>query len=606
MAKRIPLTRLNIPHFEGVNAFSASHVSRAVEFKHVENARSMRIGILEKRRGTLMMGNNLSETASFGLFYFENNNNNSNGLYKVVTSSGITKLYYYNTSSSTWNSIRSGLSNAYADYTIAEDSMFVVNGVDNGFFVEDDGTTIVSSGDTSLFNHLYKMPLARKINYYKDRLYIADYNYGSQRVKNGVGISSRPMGLISLVNEDAASGSTEIKVTDTTYIRSDGTDQLEVFRGGTLKGTLVVTGKTEEKITVSSTSFSILSSDELWVKGTYGDAPKVFRWPDILGGKNSYEQKNYDTFKLSGEQNGSITMMTNVGDIMIFANRENIGIWNNHYEKSLNIGIGCASDYGYVKALGTLWFLDYNGIYATSGGYPKLMSSKVEPYIKGATKAGLENATMGRKGFSIFCAIGDVTLYHEDGSAKRKLKNVVLEYNLRQTNWYVHTGINAVNFATYKDDNEAELLAYNDGGYAGNRTYEFLNKDKYTDDNNGSEKNIPFRVDSIDITLSTQFEIISYPQEVIVETLRGSVLEAFISLDRESYYRVTGDISKGCTVIKTTSEDKNIAEPRCRQLSVSLRDFTDKPCVISRMAIMAIRTLEIENNNEDNILSINK
>ena len=600
------LKRLEITHFEGTNAFVASHVGKSVEFKHVENARSASIGTVEKRNGTISIGDNLTELACYGLFYFENDHANTNNLYRTVNQGGTSGTYYYNTSTSQWTSIRTGLANVNMDFTIAEGNMFMVNGSDNNSFVQSNGTTVVEGTTASITNHLYKAPKARKVNYYKDRLYLADYNYGSERVKNGIAISSTPMGLICLADGDSAAGETEIPVTDTTYIwGGPPNDSLDVYRGGSKIGTIAVTGKTESQITIIAASFDIESADELWVAGTYGDFPKVFRWPDTLGGKTQYEKKSYDTFKLTGEQNGEMTMMANVGDVMVYANRENIGRWNNHYAKSLDLGIGCASDFGYVKALGTLWFLDYNGIYATTGGYPKLMSSKVEPYITGATKEGIENAAAGRKGFSIFWSIGDVTLYNKDGSPKRKLENVVLEYNLRQENWYVHTRINAVQFATYKDTNNSELLAYNDGGDAGRNCYEFLNKDRYMDANPGGDRAIQFRVDTIAITLSKQFEKINYPQEIIIETLRGSVIETFISLDHDQYYRVTGDSSKGCTIVKTDSRDKNIEEPRCRQISVSLRDSTEKPCVLSRMAMTYVETLEEQNVNEENIRSLN-
>ncbi len=294
-------------------------------------------------------------------------------------------------------------------------------------------------------------------------------------------------------------------------------------------------------------------------------------------------------------------MIANVGDVMVYANRENMGVWNNHYPKALDLGIGCSSKNGYVKALGTLWFIDYNGIYASTGALPKLMSAKVEPYIKGATKSGLEEASAGRKGFSIFFSIGDVKLYHADGSTKRELSKVTLEYNMRQENWYVHTGIDATHFVTYKDDSNAELLAFTDGENAGGNTYEFLSKGVYLDANPTGAKEIPFRFETDNITLAKGFEFISYPQEIITECTRGSTSQVFISLDNAPFYRISGDVIKGCTTLQIGRREQKYAETEalCRSMRISIRDYTKKLCKFSRIAINYIETRETHDQIED-------
>lgn len=587
--------RIEIPNFEGVNALVASHVSKKTELKHVENARSNEIGSIEKRNGTVRIGQDLTVTDNYLFSYFENDMADNSGLYKVAKTAAGTKVYYYNDNTELWTSVHTGMTATDADWTIAEGNLFIVNGSDNNFYIEDDGATVVASSSTAIANHLYKSPKAHKINYYKDRMYLGDYNYGSNRVRNGIAVSSTPVGIIALVDGDHASADgTTFDITDTTYVRGNGTDQLDVYRGNSKKGTLTVTGKTETGITVNALGFDLKSSDELWVKDTYGDAQKIFRWPDIFGGKAPYERKEYDTFKLTGEQNSDITMMANVGDVMVYANRENMGIWNNHYPKSLDLGIGCSSPYGYVKALGTLWFIDYNGIYATTGGLPKLMSAKVEPYINGATRSGLENGVAGRKGFSVFFSIGDVTLYHADGSVKKELSNVILEYNLRQENWYVHTNINVLQFITYKDTDNAELLAYTDGGYASGNVYEFLNKDRYLDAHPNGDREIPFRIDSDNITLGKSFEFISFPMEIISECVRGSGSSVFISLDNAPFYRIPGDVVKGCTTLQVgRKEQKRVeTEAQCRSIRISIRDYTKKLCKFSRVAVIFAETRE--------------
>jgi hypothetical protein len=88
-----------------------------------------------------------------------------------------------------------------------------------------------------------------------------------------------------------------------------------------------------------------------------------------------------------------------------------------------------------------------------------LISRKVERYIKGATKAGIESAAAGYKGLSIFFTIGDSTLYNNDGSVWKTLSDCCLEFNTVDQNWYVHTNISATEFVTFIGTNGAERLS---------------------------------------------------------------------------------------------------------------------------------------------------
>lgn len=407
----------------------------------------------------------------------------------------------------------------------------------------------------------------------------------STSYKNSILKSSNPLGIVALVDGDYALGVVKISVTDTKYIRS--TDSLDVYRGALKKQTLTVTGKGEDYINVVATTTTLQSSDELWVAGTYLGT-RVFRWPDNAA--TGVNVKQYDTFKLSGGLNDRIKMMTTIGNVLIVANDNNLGIWDNYkwdsYKtENLDVGIGCVSDQGYVKALGTLWFVHYTGIYASTGGYPKLMSVKVEKYIQGATKAGLQASAAGRRGMSVFFAIGDVTLYKPDGSIDRHVHKVVLEYNMRHENWFVHSGIDAKFFATYMSTLDPDKLEFcgTDG-----EVYEFLAG------NNDNTKEIPWELTTSPITLSSEFEKICYPKEIILEIERGSGIKCFISLDGGSFYEIKGEAIKGCTVLKVTPQYDHEEYARCRNITISLREFSKTLCKLSRIAINYSDTEEFE------------
>ncbi len=669
---------LSISYFEGINSSVGYNLAKPQEMYHAENVRSGEIGIIEKRQGTRRLGNSITATANYKIFYFTDSTNPY--FYRVSTVGGITSIYYLNSTPAwtaltslgtsiyelgssttqfditnpsgttfryTWdtngtdpnidhhmrvgstvvinaqnfNSVNkgtftvTGVSANYFEVTnasgtaetnktigtgsitvsgnnfssvIAENTAFLVNGDTDNLEINADGTTVSSSASTS--SSLYKSPKARKINYYKDRLYLSDFTYGSVRYKNTILRSSIPVGIVSLVDGDHASGVTTLNVTDTKYIYSS--DSLDVYRGGTKIETITITAKTENSLTVTATSNAIKSADELWVANTYA-GNKVFRWTENSS-EIGIDVKRYDTFKITGGGNERIKMMVNIGDVQVFGTDNSLATWNDSNLKNYDLGLGCVSDRGFVKAVGQLFFLHYTGIYSmTDYSLPRLVSSKIEKYITGATRTGLENACMGRRGLSIFCAIpGDVTLYNSDGSIFKTISDIVLERNLRQENWFVHTGIKATEFATYPRSTDADSLQFSstESGY---HVYQLFSNE--LDDAVTSDKEILFRADTNRIT----FKQISQIKEIILEAERGSDIKCFISLDGNPFYEISGTAKKGLNIFRVTSKDDDITNPvRCRTLRVSIRDFSKKLCKISSVRIRYIETMEEETNRE--------
>lgn len=79
------LKRVNLKYFEGVNAQVGNNLSKLTELSHGENVRSNKIGTVEKRRGTVDVGDDITALASYGLFFFSNSTGTNTGLYRIVT-----------------------------------------------------------------------------------------------------------------------------------------------------------------------------------------------------------------------------------------------------------------------------------------------------------------------------------------------------------------------------------------------------------------------------------------------------------------------------------------------------------------------------------------
>lgn len=693
------------------------NLGKKTEFIHAENARSKIIGTIEKREGQTVLGTNsvnkpFVTTANYGIFSFQNNNNQ--GFYRISVAENstlsinvtdnilvtetflpstlsiivtdkinitekinnntgdIVTIYYLN-SSNQWiplSGLGANIAGGIFDYTYAEGCTFLVNQNSDNRYIDSDGITVYSSTSTS--GHLYNTPPASRINYYKNRLYLADFIENGIRYPTTVLRSSYPVGIVSLINEDrtisntvwgyvttngtttltgsgskflttykagdiiTVSGETarivesvtsdtvlvvtqpfststgplsysltgcSIEVTDTKYLYADsGVNVYDVYRGDTLMTVLTVTQVNENSVNATwSGAPSLLSSDEIWVNGTH-NSKKIFRWV-----KNSSSTgntvKQYDTFKLSGGENDPITMLTNIGNVMITANKNAMTSWNDYTLENFDLDIGCVSKKGYIKLNGVLYFLHYNGVYATSGSTPERISNKIEKYINGATKIGKENSAAGKKGSSIFFTLGDVVLYREDGSVNKTLKDVCIEYNIIQTNWYIHTNVKANEFATFVEESNTDRLELADTS-DNHAIKEFLSGE--TDDG----KEINFRIDTMKLTpgahsTSTSssvaaFEYSSKPIGLLAEAIRGSAMKVFVNTDNsEDYYPLEGQITKGLSVIKIKGKDPSRGDPPvCRLISFSIRDSSKQICKLSRLTLVYLPTTDEEQDND--------
>ena len=348
------------------------------------------------------------------------------------------------------------------------------------------------------------------------------------------------------------------------------------------------------------TSSAIRASCALWIPGTKNapDSVKVYRWP-VVTGESSINPTGFNvlTFTPPNDNDIEVKMLVPVGNVLFVGSNNNIALWNNHVFQYLDAGVGCVSKNAFTKCAGFLFFLHYTGIYRTQGNMPELISSKIEKYINGATKSGLENACAGHKERSVYFCIGDVTLHLPDGSINKVLKDVCLEFNIIHETWYIHTNIKAEQFASFSDDvtdNYDRFMAITNGTNL--PVSEILVKDLFTDD--GEE--IPFRADTQNLSLGTTFEKIAYPLEIAMEVQRGSGIKVFVSLDFGPWYELDSEAAKGSTIMKVNHKDQNYAQPpRCRSIRLSIRNNSKQGCKISKVSINYIISAEEEIERPD-------
>lgn len=599
--------RKEISYFDGLNSQVSSNIAKKEELMHSENVRAATIGTIEKREGSSILGDTIVSTSNLGVFYFNNDSATNTGLYRISTVGAVQSIYYLNTSD-VWTKLTGSGTGFSADSDgfdtcVAEGNLYLVNkSVPNRYIdIETGAAVTIATTPSYETNNLYQSPPANLVNYYKNRLYLANYwdESGKGRLwKNSILRSSTPLGIVALVNNDVAAGATAIDVTDNKYIYKG--EPLDVYRGygNAIITSVTVTKVNESNIEVNPIAVDLKAADELWVRLTYSGDKKVFRWvknSDATG----VDVERFDTFKFSSSTDNDdeeIKMMENVGNVMIIGSNSNLGIWNDYTLRMLDLGVGCVSRRGKVKCSGSLFFIHYNGIYQTEGEMPKLISEKVSRYIQGATKAGLEAAAAGKKGRSVFFALGDVTLYNPDGSTEKTLPDLCLEYNITQQNWFLHTNVPATMMATYiasSGDFDRLVMTTTNTNLP---VMEFLKRNIYLDDT----AEIHMRADTPNMQIGTLFEKFSYPLEIIVEMERGSGLQCFVSLDMGGWYALEGEASKGVSVFKVNRKELNETRPpRCRNIRLSFRQNGKALCKISKVAINYMTSAEEEIQSPD-------
>lgn len=642
--------RFDIGFFDGVNSAVQNNLVKRTELAHAENARAPIIGLIEKREGQRKHGANTNNNPfvaqeNYGLSTFENDGINNqlfrvcraatqdgtlsisvfdnvfSGDYPLVgsftppnlilvveditisepifytlldgdtvildgTSNG-SSIYYLSTADQ-WtvmsDSDGQNIIGGRCDFTKAQGNLIIVNGKDYNRYIQSDGTTVVDSVSSG---HLFNSPRARKVAFYKNRIYLADYLFNGVRYKTSIVRSSYPSGIISLVNGDhtSISDGATVSLTDLKYIYSDsGGNTYDIYRGSTLISTMTVTAVNETSVVANFNNdpVTLLSSDEVWVAGTYS-GEKQFRWvnnPTSFG----KDVKQYDTFRLSGGEEDPITLLEPIGNVLMIANKNAMMTWNDYTLESFDLGVGCVSPTGYTKLLGKLYFMHDTGVYFTSGGLPTLLSRKIERYISGATRSGLENSAAGVKGLSVFFTIGDVTLYKPDGSIDKTLKDVCLEYATADKNWYVHTNVPADQFERFVDTAGTERLLF-EHSEAGHFIKEFLNGN--TDD--GAE--IFFRADIQEIQFIKEIETYATPISIITDMERGASVQCFVAPDEKDYYRLDGMVVKGISNLKINSEETLRSKPiTCRKMKISYRDSSKQRCRITQVSVVYLPT----------------
>lgn len=169
--------------------------------------------------GTAAAAAPFTATTNLGFFFFSNTFNK--GLYRISTVGASTSIYYLK-NDDVWTAL-TGYGTGFTpgdlvSTCIAENDLYIANqSITTRYITGTDGTTVVDS--TTASGNLYNCPQANLINYFKGKLYVADYISSGVTYKNTILMSSTQLGIIALVNNDVAVGQTVIPITNNKYFQ---------------------------------------------------------------------------------------------------------------------------------------------------------------------------------------------------------------------------------------------------------------------------------------------------------------------------------------------------------------------------------------------------
>lgn len=116
---------------------------------------------------------------------------------------------------------------------------------------------------------------------------------------------------------------------------------------------------------------------------------------------------------------------------------------------------------------------------------------------------------------------------------------------------------------------------------------------EYLVGNSDDGSGINFNVETKHGVLSTNFENIIYPVELIVEVEEGNNIQMAISLDG-GIFRPVGTVRRGFTRLPIDLDVSNGDVPRCRQIAIAYREMSEARVIIGRLAINYYEANEVE------------
>lgn len=250
---------------------------------------------------------------------------------------------------------------------------------------------------------------------------------------------------------------------------------------------------------------------------------------------------------INPEDGQNITALERNGtNLLIFKDR-GMYTWNGSAtQPDLLVDIGAVSQEAVTTVHNITFFLGRSkknlGIYAYTGGYPKLISRRVKKWIDAIDQSDLSNIKAGVDEDNLYMYIGNITFAGDDIYEDRTFSNVWLVYTISQDSWKVYTELHSKCFGHITSSGQ-ELLVFGDNN---GKLWEF--GQGTTDDSGDAQTNIQMEI----IGREESFGAPELPVELQeVDVLSRSAYETTVKYryDRKEDWKSLGELEGRFTVL---------------------------------------------------------
>jgi hypothetical protein len=408
----------------------------------LRNVTTETLGTLQKRPGTKLRGSQaVNDVNILGVHYYIDSAENTASTF-VVADDGTspTNADIYIEVSSTLNG---AITTASTTITLASATNFASSGT-----VEIDGDLITYTGKSG--NNLTGVTGIA-------------FNHGD-------GMTVRQWSK-SLEN-DTASLRTRFKNFLDRGIRVNGTDAMKCWNGATWE----TTGNPINPQQATAASLVEIFGDRVFLAGgtlfpdrLYGSSlPSTagnITWTTSVSvidktGTNGFY------IDINPEDGQNITALERNGTNLLIFKERSMYTWNGSATQAdVLVDIGAVSQEAVTTVHNITFFLGRSkknlGIYAYTGGYPKLISRRVKKWIDAISQADLTTIKSGADEDNVYFYVGNITFTGDSIYGTRTFNNVWLVYTISQDSWKVYTELHSKCFGHITSSGQ-ELLVFGD------------------------------------------------------------------------------------------------------------------------------------------------
>ena len=307
----------------------------------------------------------------------------------------------------------------------------------------------------------------------------------------------------------AATASTYIEVFQSRVFTAGGSSHPDRLYASSLPSTAPATGETTGSIT--------------WSTGT--------QIIDKVGSTGFY-------IDINPEDGQNITGLERNGNLLLIFKERSLYTWDgNSTQADVLVDIGAISQEAITTINNITFFLGRSkknlGIYAFTGGYPKLISRKIKRWLDNINQANLVDIVSGADEDHVYFYVGNIIFSNDSIYGTRTFNNVWLVYTLSQDSWSIYDDLHAQAFG-YFVSSKAELLVFGDNT---GKTFEIGRGQ--TDDNGEGKTSIDMEIWSGEETFLAP-ELTKSLQSIEVFSQQAQETEVHFRYDRNPDWQDLG------------------------------------------------------------------